>query len=260
MNISTSQGRHRNDVSQILLGRIFFDKNALIKIVKKTVENGGRVLVPSFAVGRSQYVITILADSDINVPIYLDGMLWDATAIHTAYPEFMSKGVQNQILHKGKNPFIDPRLKGIGSSKEREEVLNSVHPAVVLSTSGMLVGGPAIEYLQNFSEKSNNTLLFVGYQAEGTMGRRIQKGWKQIQLENGRSIELKLGIETVQGLSGHSDQKQLLDFIQHLKNKPRKIVVDHGESSKCIDLARTIHKNLKTETTTPKNLETIRLR
>ena len=212
------------------------------------------------AVGRSQDVIAILADSNIDVPIYLDGMLWDATAIHTAYPEFMAKSVQNQILHKGKNPFIDPRLKGIGSSKEREAVLNSVHPAVVLSTSGMLVGGPAIEYLQNFSEKPNNTLLFVGYQAEGTMGRRIQKGWKQIQLDNGKSIELKLGIETVQGLSGHSDQKQLLSFIEHLKNKPRKMVINHGENSKCVDLARTIHKMLKVETNTPKDLETVRLK
>jgi len=232
----------------------------LVDIVKKTIEKGGRVLVPCFAVGRSQDVIAILADSNIDVPIYLDGMLWDATAIHTAYPEFMAKSVQNQILHKGKNPFIDPRLKGIGSSKEREAVLNSVHPAVVLSTSGMLVGGPAIEYLQNFSEKPNNTLLFVGYQAEGTMGRRIQKGWKQIQLDNGKSIELKLGIETVQGLSGHSDQKQLLSFIEHLKNKPRKMVINHGENSKCVDLARTIHKTLKVETNTPKNLETVRLK
>ncbi len=232
----------------------------LMEAVKKTVERGGKVLIPCFAVGRSQDVIAILADSDIDVPIYLDGMLWDATAIHTAYPEFMSKNIQNQILHKGKNPFLDPRLKGIGSQKEREEVLQSTKPAVVLATSGMLVGGPVMEYLQNFSGNEKNMLLFVGYQAEGTMGRRIQKGWKQVQLDNGKSVELKLGISTVDGLSGHSDQKQLLDFLQHLKNKPRKVIINHGENSKCVELARTIHKLIKSETTTPKNLETVRLR
>jgi hypothetical protein len=232
----------------------------LVNIVKKTVQRGGRVLIPSFAVGRSQDVITILADSNVDIPIYLDGMLWDATAIHTAYPEFMAKTIQNQILRKGKNPFIDERLKGIGSHKEREEVLHSNHPAVVLATSGMLVGGPALEYLQNFAGDEKNTLLFVGYQAEGTMGRRIQKGWKQIQLENGKTMDLKLEIATVQGLSGHSDQQQLLDFISQLKTKPRKILIDHGENSKCVDLARTIHQKFRTETIAPKNLETVRLR
>jgi len=232
----------------------------LIENIKKTVNRGGKVLVPCFAVGRSQDVIAILANSDIDVPIYLDGMLWDATAIHTAYPEFMSKNIQNQILHKGKNPFLDPRLKGIGSQKEREEVLLSTKPAVVLATSGMLVGGPVIEYLQNFAENEKNTLLFVGYQAEGTMGRRIQKGWKQIQLDNGKSLELKLEPATVEGLSGHSDQKQLLSFIQHMKNKPRKVIINHGENSKCVELARTVHRVIKSETATPKNLETVRLK
>ncbi|MEM7819374.1 MAG: beta-CASP ribonuclease aCPSF1 [Candidatus Aenigmatarchaeota archaeon] len=233
---------------------------ALIQAVKKTIERGGRVLIPSFAVGRSQDVIAILADTNIDVPIYLDGMLWDATAIHTAYPEFMAKSIQTQILHKGRNPFLDPRLKGIGSQKEREEVFNSTHPAVIIATSGMLVGGPALEYLQNLADNPKNTLLFVGYQGEGTMGRRIQKGWRDIQLDNGKVLELKLEIETIQGLSGHSDHRQLLDFINHMPTKPKKIIVNHGENSKCVELARTIHKTYKIETVAMKNLETIRFR
>jgi len=232
----------------------------LINAVKKTTDAGGRVLIPSFAVGRSQDVIAILADSNIDVPIYLDGMVWDATAIHTAYPEFMAKTIQTQILHKGKNPFIDPRLKGIGSQKEREEVLNSSHPAVIIATSGMLVGGPALEYLQNFAGNPKNTLLFVGYQGEGTMGRRIQKGWKEVQLESGKVLELKLGIETIHGLSGHSDRRQLLSFLNHLRTKPKKILVNHGDNTNCIELARTIHKTFSIETIAPKNLECVRLR
>lgn len=236
-------------------------EESLISVVNETISKGGRVLVPSFAVGRAQDVITILAESDINVPIYLDGMLWDATAIHTAYPEFMSTSMQKQILHKGKNPFLDSRLKAIGSQKEREAVLNSYEPCVVIATSGMLVGGPAIEYLQEFAKNEKNTLLFVGYQAEGTMGRRIQKGWKYIPVEgNEHGLELKLQIATIQGLSGHSDQKQLMSFINNLKTKPRKIIIDHGEASKCVDLVRFVHKEFRVETVAPKNLETIRLR
>lgn len=232
----------------------------LIESVKNCVSRGGRVLIPSFAVGRGQDVITMLAGTDIDVPIYLDGMLWDATAIHTAYPEFMSKNMQALILHKGKNPFIDPRLKGIGSGKERRQVLDSVGPCVVISTSGMLVGGPVLEYLKHFSEDKKNMLLFVGYQGEGTLGRRIQKGWKEIQLDNGKPVALNLEIETVKGLGGHSSQQQLISYLQHLKNKPRKVIFNHGDGSACIDMARTVHQTLHIETIAPKLLDAIRLR
>ncbi|MBI4170541.1 MAG: beta-CASP ribonuclease aCPSF1 [Candidatus Aenigmarchaeota archaeon] len=232
----------------------------LVRHVKKVIERGGRVIIPAFAVGRSQDIIAILAETDIQVPIYLDGMLWDATAIHTAYPEFMSRGIQNLILHKGNNPFVDPRLKGIGSQKEREQIFETSEPCVVLATSGMLMGGPAVEYLQRFAAEEKNMLLFVGYQAEGTMGRRIQKGWKSVQLENGRTIELNLEIATVSGLGGHSEQNELLQFINDLRARPKKILTNHGDNSACVDLARRIHKTFKIESMAPKNLETIRLK
>jgi hypothetical protein len=234
----------------------------LIRAVKTTIERGGRVLIPTFAVGRGQDVIVTLVNSDIDVPIYLDGMVWDATAIHTAYPEFMSKSIQTKILHKGMNPFIDKRLKGIGSQKERENVLNNPEPCVVLATSGMLVGGPAIEYLKEFASDPKNCLIFVGYQAEGTMGRRIQKGWTQIPLENDKrsGLELKIEVKTIQGLSGHSDHNQLIKFVKNLKTVPKKILVNHGENAKALELARTLHKIVRTETIAPRDLETIRLK
>ncbi len=232
----------------------------LVENTKRVIERGGRVLIPCFAVGRSQDIITILADTDLQVPIYLDGMIWDTTAIHTAYPEYMSKYIQTLILHKGKNPFVDPRLHGIGSQKEREIVLNSNEPAIIISTSGMLMGGPAIEYLQVMAANPKHMLLFVGYQAEGTLGRRIQKGWKEIQLDNGKTMEMNMEIATVSGLGGHSDQAQLLSYLQHYNNKPRKIIVNHGDGQVAVDFARTIHKLYHIESIAPRNLETIRLR
>lgn len=232
----------------------------LLNHIKRALDRGGRVLIPCFAVGRSQDIITILAETDLQVPIYLDGMIWDTTAIHTAYPEYMSRYIQSLILHKGKNPFIDPRLHGIGSQKERELVLNSNEPAIIISTSGMLMGGPAIEYLQVMCNNPNNMLLFVGYQAEGTLGKRIQKGWKEIQLDNGKMLEMNMEVATVSGLGGHSDQHQILDYLQHFKNKPRKIIVNHGDAKAAVDFARTIHRLYRIESVAPRNLETIRLR
>lgn len=235
-------------------------EHALVETVRRVVERGGRALVPTFAVGRAQDVITMLTDSNLDSTIYLDGMLWDSTAIHTTYPEFMAKRIQTQILHKSKNPFTDPRLKGVGSQKERQEILNSTEPFVVLATSGMLMGGPALEYLKHFCEDPKNALVFVGYQAEGTMGRRIQKGWKNIQLENGQMLELKLEIATIDGLSGHSDFRQLMSFVQNLRSKPKRVIINHGDNSNCMELARNIHRSFGIESSAPKNLETIRLR
>jgi uncharacterized protein len=232
----------------------------LIKKIKKAKERGGKVLIPSFAVGRAQEVIAMITDSNIDIPIYLDGMLWDATAINTAYPEFMSKEMQSKILHKGKNPFTDKRLHGVGSHQERLALLESEEPCVIISTSGMMVGGPIMSYLEKFGGDEKNMLLFVGYQAEGTTGKRIQKGWKTIQTNEGKTLELNLEVDTIKGMSGHSDFSELMAFIKAFKTRPRKILVDHCESSKCVEFAKEAHKYFRVETMAPKLLETIRLK
>lgn len=238
----------------------------LKKIVMDTMKKGGRILIPSFAVGRAQEVMCILSDiPNFKYPVYLEGMLWDATAIHTTYPEYLNKDLQNMIFHRGKSPFTDNIFKRIGSTKERNEILKTNDPFVVIATSGMLVGGPAIEYLKAFADDPKNTLIFVGYQAEGTFGRKIQKGWKEMPIsENGNGkrsvLEIKMEVETVEGLSGHSDRNQLVKYVYKLADKPRKIILNHGEEGKCIDLAKSLHRMFKCETIAPKNLEIIRLR
>ena len=136
-------------------------------------------------------------------------------------------------------------------------------PCAIIATSGMLVGGPSVWWLKNLAENKKNGLVFVSYQAEGSLGRRIQKGWKEVPMEsNGKnsSVPINLEIFNVQGLSGHSDHKQILNYLSRLKQRPERILVDHGESSKCLDLSKTLHKVFRTETLCPKNLETIRLK
>jgi len=234
----------------------------LMDIINKTMERNGIVLIPSFAVERAQDVMAILVENEFQYPVFIDGMIWDATGIYTAYPEYMSRSVQKKIF-SGKDPFLSDIFKRVASPQDREKVLEQ-RPCVIISTSGMLVGGPALTYLQNLAEDSRNTLVFVGYQGEGTLGRRIQKGWKEIPFksEEGKTftLNLQMEVQTVDGLSGHSDRNQLLSFVHRLASKPNKVIVVHGENHKAIDLARSIHKLFRVETVAPRNLEAIRLK
>ncbi len=223
---------------------------------------GGIFLHNSFAVERAQDVMAILVENNFQYPVFIDGMIWDATGIYTAYPEYMARAIQREIF-SGKDPFVSDIFKRVASPQEREKVLEQ-RPCVIISTSGMLVGGPVINYLQNLAEDTRNTLIFVGYQGEGTLGRRIQKGWKEIPMktENGKtiSINLQMEVQTIDGLSGHSDRNQLLSFIHRLIAKPDKVIIAHGENQKALELARSIHKLFRVETLAPRNLEGIRLK
>ncbi|MFH1445060.1 MAG: beta-CASP ribonuclease aCPSF1 [Nanoarchaeota archaeon] len=235
----------------------------LINSINDTMKKGGRVLIPSFAVGRGQEVMAILGSSDFKYPVYMEGMVWDATAIHTAYPEYMSSFMQREIFHRGKNPFLSEIFHRV-EPKERDSIINSGKPFVVIATSGMLIGGPAIEYLKAFAHDENNLLLFSGYQAEGTLGRRIQKGWKEIPVtaERGRTktLEIKMNIDTIHGLSGHSGRSQLMSYIGKLRDRPERVIVNHGDPKKCVEFARDVHKTFRCETVAPKNLEVVRLK
>ncbi len=236
---------------------------ALIKIVQETLDKGGKALIPIFAVGRAQEVMVLLAQSGINCPVWIEGMVWDATAIHTAYPEYFGRSLQREILHKGKNPFMWENFKHV-APRERDKIIDSSEPGIVMATSGMLMGGPAVEYLKGLAPDKKNTLMFVGYQGEGTPGRRIQKGWKEVPVsaEGGKTktITIEMDVKTVSGLSGHSDRNQLINFIKKLTCRPERVITNHGDKMNCIDLARDVHKMFNYETLAPKVLDVVRLR
>ena len=233
----------------------------MLDIVNKTMERKGQVIIPSFAVGRAQEVMLVLSENNFEHPVFIDGMIWDATAIHTAYPEYMSKTMERKIF-QGNNPFMNEIFKRITSSKERQKVWEE-KPSVIITTSGMLSGGPVMEHLKALGGGKENTLLFVGYQGEGTMGRRIQKGWRELPVRNnGRNsiMKLELQVGTIQGLSGHSDRNQLINFVRRLRSRPERVIMNHGDSTNTVNMARTLHKMFRMETIAPRNLEAIRLR
>jgi KH/beta-lactamase-domain protein len=239
-------------------------ENRLINIIKHTTSRNGKVLIPAFAVGRSQEVMIVLEEAIRKkaideIPVYLDGMIWEATAIHTTYPEYLNNELRNMIFHEGMNPFLSESFTRVEPGM-RQDIIEG-EPCVILATSGMLNSGPVIEYLKAIGPHEDNTLVFVGYQAEGTLGRRIQKGWKEIPVsDNGRTSTMQINMEalTVDGFSGHSDRQQLIEYVKRMSPRPEKIITSHGDENKCMDLASTIYKKFKIETRSPMNLETIR--
>lgn len=231
-------------------------------VVNKTMERGGIVLIPSFAVERAQEAMAILVDYGFQYPIYLDGMIWDANGIFSAYPEYMSRDMQRKI-YNGEDPFANKLMKRIASRQDREKVWNEKQ-CVIISTSGMLTGGPVLEHMKNLGEDPKNMLMFIGYQSEGSLGRRIQNGWKEIPISVGGgksgTMQMKLEVETIEGLSGHSDRNQLLGFLNRLGCRPERVICVHGESSRAIEFARDISRIFRVDAFAPRNLEAIRLR
>ena len=198
------------------------------------------------------------------MPVYLDGMIWEATAIHTAYPEYLNSQLKTKIFQQNENPFLSPIFKRVETSDMREEICHSPDSCIVLATSGMMTGGPVMEYFREWVDDPTNWLMFVGYQSENSLGRTIQRGRKEVSLtmKGGKSLnlEVKMNVVTIDGFSGHSDRKQLMNYISKLDPRPSKIIVGHGEDRKCADLASSIYQKYKIETKAPQNLETIRLR
>ena len=248
----------RND----LMPNRYETEKRLMEVINSTMERKGIVLIPSFSVERAQEVMAILVEKGFQYPVFLDGMIWDANGIFTAYPEYLSRHMQRKIF-RGEDPFINPIFKRIASRSEREKCWEE-KPCVIISTSGMLIGGPVMEHLKALAEDPNNTLIFVGYQAEGTLGRRIQKGWREVPVKNdeGKIVSLKMNmrVETIHGLSGHSDRSQLLAFIHNLSDRPKRIVIAHGEAQKCLEFGKTVSRIFRVETNVPRNLESLRLR
>ena len=263
MVIESTYGGH-NDMQP---SRIDASKE-LREVLVQATEKGGKVLIPVFAVGRSQEVMLVIEElvrtGRLNpLSVYLDGMIWEATAIHTAHPEYLNSQLRTQIFQQNENPFLSPIFKRVETAAMREEICHSPDPCIVLATSGMMSGGPVMEYFKAWADNPENWLLFVGYQSEGSIGRTIQKGRTEITLyEKGKPINLdvKINRETVDGFSGHSDRKQLMKYIASLDPKPNKIIVGHGDDRKCTDLASSIYKKFNIQTKAPLNLETIRLK
>ncbi len=240
----------------------------LVSIVNDTVEKGGKVLIPVPAVGRAQEIMLVLDAYMKNgalreLPIYIEGMVNEATAIHTAFPEYLVRDIKEQILHKDINPFQSEYFHPVTHPSDREEIIAG-GPCVIIATSGMLEGGPAIDYFRHLAPDLRNTLAYVSYQVDGTLGNRIKNGLKEVSLyaHDGKMemVKVNMRVESIEGFSGHSDRNQLLGFIKRMTPKPTKIIVNHGERRKSDLFAQNVNRIFGIKTVVPDVLESIRLR
>ena len=196
------------------------------------------------------------------IPIYIDGMIWDINAIHTTYPDFLNNKVR-LLTFQDKNPFTSEIFSRVSSPQERKDVVEG-GPCIVLATSGMLVGGASVEYLKEFASNPKNSLVFVCYQGRGSLGRQIQDGIKETKMEvNGKeeTVEIKLEVhDTVKGLTSHAGRNEIMAFFRKLSPRPKRIIINHGEISKSLDLASSLFKMNRIETNVPRLLETLKLK
>jgi KH/beta-lactamase-domain protein len=241
----------------------------LKEVIRETTTEGGKVLIPAFAVGRSQEIMLVLEEAmrkgEIpEVPVHLDGMIWEATAIHTTYPEYLRDDLRDRIFHDDENPFLAEQFNHIdGGEDERQEVADG-GPCIIISTSGMIEGGPIMSWLGHVGPEPDSKLVFVGYQAQGTLGRRIQNGWDEIPMNDrssGRStLALNMDVRTVDGFSGHADRQGLMNFVRTMNPRPEKVLCVHGDESSVQDLSSGLYHDFNMRTFAPKNLETFRFK
>lgn len=253
-------------VDDIMPSRVEAEER-LTAIINETLERKGKVLIPVPAVGRAQEIMLII-DGYMRrglmkeAPVFIEGMISEATAIHTAYPEYLGREVRHSILHEGINPFQSDYFTIVEHPNVRQEIIDG-EPCIIMATSGMLEGGPVIEYFKSLAENDKNAIMFVSYQIEGTLGRRVKKGLTEITMMNseGKLDVVKVGLraESIEGFSGHSDRRQIINYIVQLMPRPERVVVCHGERAKCLSIANFIQRRCEVQTLVPTVMETFRL-
>lgn len=243
-------------------------ESAFVNVVNQTLADGGKVLIPIPAVGRAQEIMMVIdhymkAGKMVEAPVFTEGMISEASAIHESYPEYLARELRQKILETDDNPFDSEYFTNIEHTSSRGEALREDSPGIVLATSGMLEGGPVLEYFKNIAPHKQNKILFVSYQVNGTMGRRVLDGAHQVSmLGRGGKVEavtINAGIEKLDGFSGHSDYNQLMSFVHRLRPKLKRVLVNHGERRKSENLAANIRRMYRLHAHNPQIQEAIKL-
>jgi len=244
---STYGGRLHKDVSHVV--------NKLRDVVNRTARRGGRIIVPAFAVGRTQQLVLLLHqltnEKQIpNIPIFVDSPLaLNVTQVHRDHPECFDDETREFLRH-GEDPFGFQRLQYIRDASESKK-LNDLHgPFVVISASGMCEQGRILHHLRNNIEDPRNTVLITGFQAQDTLGRKLVEKWQEV-LIFGEPTRVRAEISSLDELSAHADQRELLQWIEPLAPSLRKVFLVHGEPQQAETLAKLLHSTHGLEAVIP---------
>ncbi len=237
----------------------------LERIINETYQAGGSVIIPSFAVGRTQQLVFTLHQlserGDIpDMPIYVDSPLAvDATAIFRLHPEVYDDEIRDFMIEEGhRDPFGFDRLKYIRKVDDSKRLNTETQPSIIISASGMMEHGRIRHHLKNRIEDPRTTILVVGWQAPNTLGRRIVEGQKKVYIF-GEEFKNNARLEVLNGFSGHADRDELLGWVGAMKRKPQRTFVVHGEEESSLAFADTLKEKFNIKADVPVMKQTFKV-
>lgn len=253
-----------NDADYIIMESVYGDrlhskeknrKDALEDVVEDTVKRGGVLMIPAFALERTQEILydmdSLVSEGRIpNVPAFVDSPLAiKATEIYKKYPHYYTAMVQGQ-LKEGKNIFQFPGLKFTQSVDQSKQINEVAPPKIIIAGSGMSQGGRILHHERRYLPDPKSTLLIVGYQTQGSRGRDLLRGATSTRMF-GETISVRCQVTSIDGYSAHADQKGLMDWVRPLKDKVKQIFLVHGEPEACQALAYELEDFLGTDVVIP---------
>jgi metallo-beta-lactamase family protein len=228
----------------------------LMEIVLNTVERGGNVIIPAFAVGRTQeilYELNPYAEEGMlrGVKCFVDSPLAiSAIDIYSRHAECFDEETRSLLRH-GDNPLEFPGSRYTRSREESKAINHLKEPHIVISANGMATGGRILHHLAHNIERPESTILFVGYQAEGTLGRQLINGARKVRIK-GKEFDVRAKIESLDEFSAHADRGEIMQWLHRFQEFPRRVFLNHGEQSASQSLAEEISHEFGVEVIIPR--------
>jgi len=242
-------------------GRIHEDRNMRMQKLSETlvsaIATSGVVMIPSFAIERTQELLHDIEHFCVSQKcekpsFYLDSPLASkVTGVFKKYPQYLSKKLQE--AHTDDNFFGLERVKITASVDESKAINSAANPKVIIAGSGMMNGGRILHHMQRYIGNANNTLLIIGYQASGTLGRKIFEGEKEVRIF-GENLKVRAKVKAIGSYSAHADLPQLIEWISKIENLKRVFIV-HGESEQSLVFSKNLREKLNLEPVIPQQGE-----
>lgn len=215
----------------------------LIESINQTLRENGRVLIPVPIIGLSQELIyTLTKYQELGklepTEIFLDKSILEATHLYEIYYEYLSKEIKTKVLTENSSIFNYKKLKMVNSKSKVDK------PGIILVASSMLMGGLSLKFLKQIHKDPLSKIIFLSYQAPGTLGKEIQTGTTEVTINGQQPVKIKCKIDSIHGFSNHSDYNQLLAYMSRLKPKLKRVIVNHGEKPRIQNLASSVNKIL----------------
>lgn len=237
----------------------------LASIVNETAKRGGMLVIPSFAVGRTQTLLYLMRDMKMkgtipDLPVFVNSpMAQHVTEVFCRHIEDFDEEAKTVFRQTGKCPILCPGLQFVRTPEESKKINSMRFPAVILSASGMATGGRILHHLKYRLPDPRNTILFVGYQSVGTRGQLLKDGAREIKI-HGEIVPVRAQVRSMEAFSGHADSSEILRWLGKFKEPPKLTFVVHGEAESSRALADAIRRSLGWKTHIPEYLESFNLR